>query len=188
MGDAKGIYLDCRLSSDDEPERRVWKVSIRTEASRGEFLYQAEYKLPKPSATKEWSRIQIPFQDFQGVSGARLVEGKGKGLERLFFGLLNTALFAHTDAAKVNVTGGLYQIGLSMSKFVNAPNRTEIENFRPGYFELQVKGIGLYTDDETETVAATTPKTLTKKEVQAKRPMMLKVLLPVLKLFFSEQA
>ena len=87
VGDAKGIYLDARLASDNEPERRIWKVSIRTERSRGEELYQAAYALPKNSGETdmltdntmdEWNRIKIPFEDFQLVRGARLVDGKSK--------------------------------------------------------------------------------------------------------------
>lgn len=163
---AEGLFVDCRLTSDDEPERRVWKVSTRTERSRGEELYQAEFELPKaPSDKTEWSRVQLPFNDFQKVRGARYVP----------------------DAEKMNVSSGIYQIGLTLSKFVLAQNMTELENFRAGFFELQIKSIGVYFPSEKQDVVSA-PKTLSKEEMERKRPLALKLLLPAAKLFFSEQS
>lgn len=78
-----------------------------------------------------------------------------------------------------------------MSKFVFAPEPLEIDNFRDGFFELQIKEIGLYkhqTIESQDKVAIQTPKILTKSEAKSRRPLLLKVLLPVSKLFFSEQS
>ena len=85
----------------------------------------------------------------------------------------------------MNATAGLFQIGLSMSKFVNSKSMKEIDNFRPGYFELQIKSIGLYSESPVSVV---TPKTLSKEEMMSRRPLLLKVFLRMSKLFFSEKA
>lgn len=162
----QGFYIDCRLASDDEPERRVWKVSTRTERSRGEQLYQAEFRIPPEK--EGWSRIQIPFSDFQMVRGATFVPG----------------------GEQMNVSQGIYQIGLTLSKFRLAQNMTVLDNFRAGYFELQIKSLGLYyTEEEVEhTPVPTTPRTLSRDEMKRSRPLIVKTLLPLSKLFFSEQA
>lgn len=77
---ALGFYLDCRLTSDNEPERRVWKLTARSESSRGEVLYQAAFQIPKsePSDIEEvpWNRVFVPFSDFRLVRGPRMVEGE----------------------------------------------------------------------------------------------------------------
>lgn len=174
VGDANGIYVDCRLASDDEPERRVWKITARTQPGRGEVVHQAMFKLPKrgSAAVDEdgWTRVEVPFTDFKLVRGPRLVK----------------------DGQAFNTTKGIYQIGMTMSKFVMAENTTEIENFRPGFFELQLKRIGFYKDKGTskieESVRVEIPKTLTKEEAEKKRPILLKLLLPVGRLFFSEKS
>ena len=164
VGDAEGLYMDCRLVSDNEPERRVWKISTRTEASRGEELFQSQCSIPKTTtADDEWARVLVPFANFTRVRGARFVEG----------------------ASSMNVTGGIYQIGVTMSKFVIAQNMTSLQNFRPGYFELNLKEIGLYS---RQPVQVDTPATLSTDEVKQKRTILLKVIFALSKTFFSEQA
>ncbi len=222
--DMNGVYMDCKLASDDEANRRVWKMTLRTDSSRGELVYQAEYDLQsamdeakgrmaaKNKDSKEdcarndddddgggWARVMVPFDNFQQVRGPRLVP----------------------DGPKLDVSGGIYQIGMTMSKFKMATNTTVIENFRPGYFDLRIQRIGFYKhvdqcDDDTilETSSsnaaavvpvketnpmgkealitdisnANVPETLSKEEAARKRPLMLKLLLPMAKVFFSEQA
>ena len=219
-----GLYMDCQLVSDEEAYRRVWKMTVRTDSSRGELVYQAEYDLQRAmedansrsssgngstGTGKEgvvgeevvddndddqssWARVLIPFDKFQQVRGPRLVP----------------------DGPKLDVSGGIYQIGLTLSKFQMAMNTTELENFRPGYFELRIRRIGFYQSDSctssdaemtvvaaaaaataTEVDKSTTaslnnlvPDTLSKEEAAKKRPLVLKMLLPLAKLFFSEQA
>lgn len=196
----EGIFLKCRLASDDEPERRNWKFTLRSDTSRGEQVYQAAFFLPEQqqqqqqakaedssSSNGEWALVQVPFTSFQLVRGPRLVP----------------------DAPPLDTTKGLFQIGLSLSKFVIGYNTTQLENFRAGFFDLHLSQIGFYSSSDTttrsralekgvertgSTVVATTsrgrkvPDTLSQKEVKQKRPVLLKLLLPMAKLLFSEQA
>jgi hypothetical protein len=193
--DKEGIYMDCNLVSDDEAYRRVWKMTVRTDSSRGELVYQAEYDLQhaleeaKRKAVKadsaeeedaqssSWARVRIPFDNFQQVRGPRLVP----------------------DGPKLDLSGGIYQIGMTLSKFKMARNTTELEEFRPGYFELRIRRIGFYQSDKNDNMVLPAvmeessssnlvPDTLSKEEAAKKRPLLLKLLLPVAKLFFSEQA
>jgi len=190
---AMGLYVTCRLSSDDEPERRVWKMSTRLDTSRGEQLYQAQFELPKRTTTlgekeKEWSTIYLPFSKFQLVRGARKIPNATS---------LDQQLLLLDD------NKGLYQMGMTMSKFVLADKMTALENFRPGYFELQIQQIGLYYPNDKETVAATTNgnstttqaepqvpqvESLTPQQAMAKRPLILKLVLSLVKLFFFTEA
>jgi hypothetical protein len=172
---AEGFYLLCRFTSDDEPERRVWKMTTRTENSRGEQLYQAMFEIPKidkdDSDGTAWKRITIPFDNFAQVRGPRLVEG----------------------APKLNITGGLFQIGVSLSKFQMGSNITELPDFRAGYFELQIKEIGVYSKETSgesfsSLLESSDVKTLTIDEAKKKRPVLLKILSPVTSILFSEKA
>merc|ERR1711920_501665 len=150
--DAEGIYLLCRLTSDDEPERRVWKVTTRSDSIRTtEQLYRASFELPK-TKNNEWNLIKIKFQDFVQVRGPRVVSG-GEPLD---------------------TTGGIYQIGMSLSKFVISSNTTEMENFRPGFFEFQVKEIGAFKSG-SDALNIEFPGTLGKKEADKKRPLVFKI-------------
>jgi hypothetical protein len=184
---ADGIYIKCRFTSDDEPERRVWKVTTRTDSSRGEQLYQAVIEIPTmappvltlPSANADntttttttseqpWVTVLVPFDKFRLVSGARLMS---------------------LDSGNImNTTGGLYQIGMVMSKFTIAAKMTAIENFRPGYFELQLKEMGLFT----KTMMTTTTTTTTEEELAVitkpkSTPLVFQLLRPLARLFFTE--
>ena len=79
---------------------------------------------------------------------------------------------------------------MSLSKFVIGVNTTELENFRAGFFDLQIRQIGFYNNANTgEDVPGVVPvDTLSKAEVDKRRPLLLKILLPISKLFFSEKA
>ncbi len=180
-----GVYLDCNLASDDEADRRVWKLTVRTDSSRGEMVYQSQFDLKQAieNAKKEdvddsnntdvWARVMVPFDTFQLVRGPRMIP----------------------DGPPLDVSGGIYQIGMTLSKFVMNVNTTELENFRPGYFDLRIKRIGFYnsqndavSDVSTSTEVASVPTTLSKKDAEKKRPLALRLLLPIAKLLFSEQA
>ncbi|VEU39829.1 unnamed protein product [Pseudo-nitzschia multistriata] len=169
--DKEGLFLVVKLASDDEPERRVWKVTTRNlNNARSEQLYQAEFQIQKKEGGKSdsgWETIRVPFSSFVQVRGPRVIE----------------------NGPPLDPTGGLFQIGMSLSKFQIASNTTELPNFRPGYFELQIREIGLYGTASSKAAQATTSniQTLTKKEAEQQRPAALKILLPLLKLFFSEQ-
>ena len=176
-----GVFVDCRLASDNEPQRRVWKITLRTDASRGEMVYQAAFTLPVPGdgdghsdqPSDNFVRVMVPFDDFQLVRGPRVVP----------------------NAPKLNVTGGIYQLGLSLSKFVIGVNTTELENFRPGFFDLHIARVGFYSDEANATIKQEDPmaatvsvSTFSKEEVQKRRPVLLKILLPISGIFFSEKA
>jgi hypothetical protein len=176
----EGVYLDCNLASDDEAERRVWKLTVRTDSSRGEMVYQSQFDLKQAieDAKKQnnddgaaWARVLVPFDKFQLVRGPRMIP----------------------DGPPLNVTGGIYQIGMTLSKFVMNVNTTELENFRPGYFDLQIKRIGFYTNQhdggsKNDSESINVPSTLSKEDAEKKRPVALRLLLPIAKLLFSEQA
>jgi len=169
---ADGFYLKLRLTSDNEPDRRIWKLTTRVEnVSRSEQLFQAEFEVPKQtSEEKDWQTIKIPFKSFQQVRGPRLVQ----------------------NGPPLDVSSGLFQIGMTLSKFQMAANMTTLENFRPGYFEMQIQEIGVYTSDANAVESTTanlfeTPKTLTKAQAEKNKPVPLKILGPILKLFFSEK-
>jgi hypothetical protein len=77
---------------------------------------------------------------------------------------------------------------MTMSKFIFGGDLVPLDNFRDGFFELQIQEIGLYKDGQDVTsLQVTTPEVLTKNEAKKNRSLMLKVLAPVSKLFFSEK-
>jgi len=173
---ASGFYLTCRLTSDDDVDKRVWKMTTRSDQTRGEMLYQAAYEMPSNDDQENgdgWKTIKIPFEDFQLVSGPKMVP----------------------DGKPLNTTGGIYQIGLALSKFQISDKTSELPSFRPGYFEVQVREIGLFwnsaapggADAKASQDAVNTPDTLSKKESLQKRPMPLKLLLPLARIFVNEQ-
>lgn len=173
-----GVYVKASLASDEDAKRRIWKMTLRTDGSRGEMVYQAPLDLGKAmddviikkgeDDSEKWATILVPFDTFQLVRGPRLVP----------------------DGPKLDVSGGLYQVGLTMSKFMMASNTTELENFRPGFFEVHIQKVGFYTTNDASVGEGTNvlPETLSKEEANKKRPLALKLLLPVAKIFFSEQA
>lgn len=158
--DADGFYLRCKLVSDDEPDRRIWKISTRTRPDRGERVYQAKYQITD-------GPIRIPFDSFRLVQGPRMVP----------------------DGPPLNVTGGLYQIGMTLSKFdFGVKNVTQMANFRDGFFDLQIEELGVYKKgDRKDGVEVTIPGVLSKAEASRQRPLLLKVMLPVASLVFSEK-
>lgn len=176
-----GVWMDCILASDEEPEKRVWKMTLRTDSSRGEQVFQSEFDLAhamknRNTNSSPMARVQIPFESFQMVRGPRLVP----------------------DGPKLNTTGGIFQVGMTLSKFKMAQNTTVLENFRAGYFDLHISQIGFYATKKTDDVAIATittestivsVETLSKTEAERKRPKILRfVVLPIAKLLFSEKA
>ena len=172
MTNAEGIFFDCRLVSDNEPDRRVWKATIRTDTSRGEIVYQSQFEIPANENKKStWKRIKVPFDSFQQVRGPRII----------------------MDGPKLDTTGGIYQVGMTMSKFLMRENTTTLENFRAGFFDLQLECIGVYFNDgdsnqisKDKHTSVLQVQTLSKEEAARKRPLLLTLLFPVLKIFFSE--
>jgi hypothetical protein len=205
-----GLYIKCRLVSDNEPERRVWKLSTRTKPDRGELLYQAPFEIMKRNSSSssssnsssiydddtsvdaiEWQTIYVPFDRFRLVRGPTVVE----------------------NGPPLNVSTGIYQIGMTMSQFLFAaaaptgtPNNNNINNntvriekklpnFRDGYFELHIEEMGVYSTKGTSqnTVAVEsdvrpTLNVLSRRETKEQRSVLVKAIFVVAKLFFSEQS
>jgi hypothetical protein len=142
VGDSDGFYVKCRLASDDEPERRIWKITTRTRSDRGELLYQAPFDLVSAveaakETADEWCTVKVPFDSFLYVRGPRVIP----------------------DGPQLNSTTGLYQIGMTMSKFVFGANTNELENFRDGFFEFQIREIGLFKEQKDIVMdVVSTPK------------------------------
>jgi hypothetical protein len=151
-----GVFIDCKLSSDDEPEKRMWKLTVRTDTSRGEQVYQAQFDSAEATTASrakgdDWAHVKVAFDDFQQVRGPRLIP----------------------DGPTLDLSGGIFQIGMTLSKFKIAVNTTTLDNFRPGYFDLHIWRIGFYKNGEqSEAVTASDaraisiPDTLTKKEAE----------------------
>ena len=132
-----GVYLECLHTGDNEPQRRVWKTTLRTDSSRGQMgVYQADFNMPLRPVDNSWSKVYVPFHDFKLVSGPSVVR----------------------DGGMVDVSGGVYQFGLIMSKF-RVPKDSgaaaargggggemfeEVDDFRDGPFELRIKRWGFY--------------------------------------------
>lgn len=190
-----GFYIICRLASDNEADRRIWKVTTRTKPDRGELLYQAPFHLnsvafqssfPSDNSLLDWQTVYVPFESFRLVRGPRIIE----------------------NGAPLNISKGIYQIGMSMSKFLfslssNSTERT-LDNFRDGYFEMHIQEIGVYAtlgvfkdyDDSpykadpnlTSDMLKMRPLSIYSKfEVKRGQPPLLKFLLVISKIFFSEQ-
>lgn len=162
VADADGFYLVGRLVSDLQPERRVWKFSTRTNPGRGEKVYQAPFSFPK---NQTWHRVHIPFADFRLVQGPRIVP----------------------DGPPLNTTGGIYQVGMTMSKFVFGANATELNSFRDGFFEVHFKEIGFYRQQSSsQELAVGLPQILSESEAKKQRPVVFKIISPFFPLLFSE--
>jgi Complex I intermediate-associated protein 30 (CIA30) len=203
--DYDGLYVTARLSSDDDLPRRVWKISTRTRPDRGEQLYQAPLLWPSEADSDEgWRTVRVPFESFRLVRGPRIVP----------------------DGPPLDVSGGIYQIGMTMGKFkfggsgsagegtngtAAAVVRSTLEDFRPGFFQLDLKEIGAYktvsepaqdyVEEQVDAVETTTNAAatimsaapshdviLTKAEAQKVRPLWIRVLGPALKLVFLSES
>lgn len=117
-----GLVFDTNLESDDEPERRTWKVTVRTQDSRGEMVYQAPFMPNTPT--------EIPWSAFRLVRGPVAVPNVpplGDEPEKL---------------------KEIYGVGIIMSRFGAAG---PMENFRDGYFRLAINDVGCYSNDSSST-------------------------------------
>jgi Complex I intermediate-associated protein 30 (CIA30) len=161
------MYVTCRLNSDLEAHRRIWKLSVRTDGTRGEQLYQSILTIPSTKQEDEFFTLQVPFASLRLVRGARLVP----------------------DADPFNKTKGVYQIGLVLSKFTIAEHMTAMPNFRPGFFELLLKDIGLVYKNATAAAAPVSlaVASLSKMDAMAKRPILIKTLMPLSRIISTEK-
>jgi hypothetical protein len=80
--DNGGFYITCRLVSDNEPERRVWKMTTRTRPDRGELLYHAPVNLTVDETSSDPS-VSYHSSTVLGVSlRAGSTNGTGSALKR----------------------------------------------------------------------------------------------------------
>lgn len=86
-----------------------------------------------------------------------------------------------SGGAQLNVTGGLFQLGLAASTFLISSNMTKLDNFRPGYFCVEIREIGFYGENVEEAPKLEPPslEVLSKRQIEQRRPIMLRVILPV---------
>jgi len=165
-----GVYIECRLASDAQPERRVWKLSLRTQEGRGEVVYQAPFV---PPAGRTVEPVFVPFSDFVLVRGPIAVPG----------------------APKLSKVGALYQLGFTVSKFVIGETMTPLEDFRNGTFQLDIGELGLYTDGappavseaEADLLGVEAPPVVSEAEAMRARPLVERLLAPVFRALFSEK-
>jgi Complex I intermediate-associated protein 30 (CIA30) len=167
VSNGDGVYVRCRLNSDLEAHRRIWKLTLRTDRTKGEQLYQSIITIPSTKQKGEFFTLQVPFESFRLVRGARLVP----------------------DAEPFKKTRGVCQIGLVLSKFAIAEQMTLMPNFRPGFFELLIKDIGIVYKDATAAAAPSclTVASLTKEDAMAQRPMLIKTLMPLSRILSTEK-
>ena len=124
-----GVALTCGFESDDEPERRTWKATIRTQNDRGEMVYQATFVPPVASRSDPDERppeTRIPWDAFRLVRGPTVVP--------------DVPPLSADQCAEV------YGLGLIMSRF--GP-RGPMPEFREGPFRLALHGYGVYSHPMT---------------------------------------
>ncbi|OEU18222.1 hypothetical protein FRACYDRAFT_236493 [Fragilariopsis cylindrus CCMP1102] len=206
-----GFYLKLRLDSDNEPERRVWKMTTRTQnIQTSEQVYQSSFVIPKRRVEKE-TEAEKENEDKTTTTTVDELESSAAMMD------LSNLIIPNIRGPRIvengpplDVSNGIYQIGLSLSKFQIQKNVTQLDNFRDGYFNLHIKEIGVYNannanneqmdaanDNGTKTTATATAttgaanllttQTLTKEEAKNKRPLLLKILSPIATLFFNEK-
>lgn len=123
-----GLYLDAGLASDDDAQRRAWKITLRCSKDRGEQVYSADWQ---PALGR--GRTVVPFEDFRLVRGPRLVPDAPPLTSR--------------DCQNV------YGIGMTCSKFRAGFNTTLVENFRDGFFRVDLFEWGGYAEAPIEPAA-----------------------------------
>lgn len=161
---ADGIYISCRLASDDDVDRRVWKLSLRTNEGRGEVVYQAPFT---PPAGESANPVYVPFSDFVLVRGP----------------------IAVPNAPKVSNVSAIYQLGFTVSKFVIGPQMTQLDGFRNGTFQLDVAELGAWTESpapQWDEMALLNGKAEIGNNARQRRPLVFVLLGPILGLVFSE--
>ena len=114
-----GIILRARFTSDSDSDKRTFKLTIRDDETRGEFVFQQMFDVPPPSG--EWHDIKIPFDSLKAVRGP----------------IIN-------PNAKPFNSSNILQVGVVISKFKISSTMETLEDFRPGFFSMDFKEIGMY--------------------------------------------
>mmetsp|Transcript_27556 Transcript_27556/g.41628 ORF Transcript_27556/g.41628 Transcript_27556/m.41628 type:complete len:368 (+) Transcript_27556:40-1143(+) len=155
-----GVYLDCEADAD--APRRAFKVALRTQQDRGEVVYQAQFTPPP----LQRSTIFLPFNEFKLVRGPRLVPG-----------------VPPLSAAQTNAT---FQLSIIVTKFLISSDGAALPNFKEGRFRLKLFSVGTFTAVAAPGAQISVPSPMTAEEQSAARPLILKLLSPLLSLLFGE--
>jgi len=179
-----GISIVCGLESDDEPARRTWKATVRTQNNRGEVVYQASFvppvSLASSRSTKDAGKeedaipteVRIPWESFRLVRGPVVVPD--------------------VPPLSADRCGEVYGLGLIMSRF--GPNGP-MPDFRDGPFRLALHSYGVYAlNGEDIDPPCSLPRAAmlgdrsSENSGRTKNSPLSLVLGPLIKLVFSEKA
>lgn len=173
-----GISIVCGLESDDEPARRTWKATVRTQNNRGEVVYQASFVPPvasKDPTSKDGflpAEVRIPWESFRLVRGPVVVP--------------------NVPPLSADQCSAVYGLGLIMSRF--GPNGP-MPDFRDGPFRLALHSYGVYVSNGEGVEPPTTlPRAAmlgdrsSENSGRTKNSPLSLVLGPLIKLVFSEKA
>jgi len=159
----EGVYLKIRFTSDDEPDRRTYKLTVRDDQTRGEYVRQGMFKVPRSDGSS-FSTIKVPFSTLVAVRGP----------------VINPNA---PDFKKDTV----FQIGMVISKFKIAASMETIDDFRDGTFAMDISEVGFYSDESQDNLNAT-PAAIPVMSNSTKSSFGRSVLAPVFKLVFSEKS
>jgi len=161
LSKSSGMFIDCVVLPDvgADPNKRVWKIAIRTKQDRGEVVYQAQFKPPRKRST-----VRVPFEKFRLVRGPRLVPGAPP-----------------LTSSQMNET---YQMSIIVTKFMVSENLSALPDFEEGPFALKLFRVGTYGYFRTPKI----PRPLTAEEQAAASPILVRLLRPLLSSLFSEKA
>ena len=157
-----GVILRCRFKSDKDSSRRTFKLTIRDDGTRGEYVFQQMFNVPPPKGEGgEWHDIMVPFKDLKAVRGPVI----------------------NPNAKPFNASN-ILQVGVVISKFIISETMETIDDFRPGFFSMDFKEIGLYSVSEGGGGGEVLAPSF--NDSPQKKSPLLKVLGPLFKLVFSE--
>ena len=164
LSGADGVFIDCEaLPIGAAPSKRVWKMAIRTKQDRGEVVYQAAFDVDTKRKV-----VRLPYSAFRLVRGPRLMPG-----------------VPPLSASQVNET---YQMSIVVSKFEVSETGSALADFEEGLFALRLFAVGTFVESLASGPTPTLPRALTEEEQKAAAPAMIKLLRPLLGVFFSEAA
>ena len=171
-----GIALTVGFESDDEPERRTWKATVRTQNDRGEMVYQATFVPPVVDSSKKNEPNELPPQTRIPWSNFRLVRGP--------------TIVPDVPPLSKEQCASVYGLGLIMSRF--GP-KGPMPEFREGPFKLAVHAMGVFAEDETPpppaSLVSAAAGNVGKKasENRGTRNVVTFLLAPLIKIAFSEK-
>lgn len=155
--------MRLRFTSDDDVGKRTFKLTLRDDDTRGEYVFQQMFTIPSSSSSSSsWFDVKVPFEELLPVRGP-VINKEGRNFNE----------------------SNVMQIGVVVSKFVISETMQSISDFRPGYFSMDFNEIGFYTTSPTLNSPLQPPQ-LQPPKVQ--NPLPLSLFVPIFKLFFNEQS